>query len=1227
MVMRKMEGGRSIPNVEVGYAIVRGDDHFSVGVDAATKAMESVAEHALSVLLVHVRGDEGLPEVLAGISSIVDDAPVIGIVSEISPARGIEVSAVAIASPFLTLSIGIGSELSENWSKALKNAMKSDELTKYFGESREENWHSLVDVGRSAFGMVLTTEPEVGEPVDITSVLSELLSMSDNRIPFTGGSTLNISGDRTSSIIYNQEIHTDGLLVAVIETNLRIGTSMAHGFSSTEKKLTVTKVQGRTILELDGHPAEEELGKYGTIESINIGRVGAYGSIRHLLIEEVTPEGILISENLSKGTVLTILEPEGNDLEEAGFEAFNKALIRGSIEEPVLCLVFSSVYRRKMLGNQAANDIEMVRPSRPGMYIVGFDTGGEIGLTDEGANRYNHKTVSVLVLGQKLSYAAEVANQNKQLLGKLVIAEASQRTLLDLMPDAILATNKALKITHWNPQTQKLLGHEKESVLGLSVTEILHPRLRWTLENAAHQLLESGESSTSSFDAEVFRSDQSIVPVEVTLSFNPHEERYSFVIVFHDITEHKTLETILDRERRAYKSIAEAAINAPTIEDLCNQTLEGIMSTLGYDIGTFRLYDEERQVLVLTACIGIDSDTLEKELYVRPFEESGYLGTESAFSMQAVFSPNVREDPNLVGKDERIGRLGIEATVIWPVKSSTGDLLGILNIAAYTPKDDTEESRMFFEVLADMFATVIERRLTQEALSESESKVRTILQSMRDMVFVFDEDDQYIEAYYSDPSLVYGDPEEFMGKHLSEALPPSVADSLIRTAKRVRETKQPETLDYSLNIEGRTLWFSANISLHEDGKSIVSVSRDITARKDAEIALARRLEYEKALANISQSLLLSKEEIGGSLNYALDTLRKVTDASRVYIFENVVDKELGHSTRVMTESVQEGIEKEEDMYPGRLTAYRDGYSRWSKELSEGRYIVGLVEELPEQEQKKLLELGVKAILVIPLWVQDHWFGYIGFDDTKIKRHWTIDEIRLLRTAAEMISGYLVRQSTDAELKSSVRDLELYSSILRHDFANDIMRILNQIEAAEILGIDEQQLREIMKTSKVAAESMNQVLSVFQTESQKSRNRVRDLLEDVIEQAKKAHPSLTISLKLDEAAAAAEIAGGRLLPMVFSNLMRNAEDYAGVAANVSITARLLDREIEFVISDDGPGVDKSIRDRLFQAGASTTGGGLGLYLCKRVVVGYRGSMEYIKSNSSGAAFRIILPLAR
>ncbi|MFW9908053.1 MAG: PAS domain S-box protein [Candidatus Thorarchaeota archaeon] len=1224
-----MSASQGIPNIEVGYASVRGDDPFSVGVEVASKAIEDITDHPLSILLVHIKSEQSIHEVLQGISTITEDVPVMG--SSSSPRQGnqdqIEASAFAIASPFIAISVSVGKGFSNDTQKTVAQVLKSTEVSKYFDPTQEEMWRELVGIGKTVFGIILATEDKENPSDIMTDMLREFRKRSENRIAFVGGATLGISGGKLGQVIYNRNAYSDAILLAIIETNLRVGSAMAHGFSDTGEVLRISESKGNLVTKVNNRPVIEFIKSRRSSTGVTLGIADAYGSCRHVLVDQAPDQKSLkMTKQFPKGTELVILESEGNDLQEAGMDAFNKSVIRGNIENPILTLVFSNIYRRAILSNNSVDELGPIRQMRPSMHVVGFDTGFEIGLSDDGINLVNNRSVSIITLGQNLSYAAEVAIQNKELLGRVSAAEASQRALLDLMPDAILATNRSLKITHWNPQAQQLLGQTRDSSMGLNVASILHPRLRWILENTTTTLQNKGEASSTSFEAEVIKADNSMIPVEVTVSFNPHQERYAFVIAIHDITEHKTSEAILDRERKAYKAIAEAAINTATIEDLCKVTLQGIMDTLGYDIGTIRLFNEKNQSLILTACSGINEDEVEDELFVRPFSESGYLGSDSAYKMESIFSPNTRKDANLIGRSERLEKMGIEAVVIWPLKSSTGSILGVLNIASYTSKDDTEESRIFFEVLANMFVTVLERRITSEALAESEVKIRTILQSMRDLVFVFDGNDNYAEFYYSDPSLLYGDPDEIKGRHLSEALPPSVANEIIRTAKRVRETKKPQNIDYCLEIHGRKLWFSANISLHEDGESVVSVSRDITARKEAESALARRLEYEKALANISQSLLMEREEGKEAIRYALQVLREITSTARVYIFENTGDDVEGLSIRLMEESAAPEILEENVPYQERIVEYRTGHSRWSKELSQGKTVAGRLSDFPHGEKPPMIDFRSKSVLMLPIWVQGKWYGFMGFDDTGNERNWTDDEIRLLRTATEMISNYIGRISAEAELRSSLRDLELYSSILRHDFANDIMLILNQIEASEILGLDEQQLIAIMETSKIATDRMAQVLSVFRAENIQSINRVGDLLEVVVEQAEKAHPTIKITLQIGDDLGNAQISGGRLLPMVFSNLVRNAEEYAGENAELTITVNAFETNLEFLVDDNGPGVDPSIRDSLFQIGASTSGGGLGLYLCKRVIEGYSGTMEYVDTEDVGARFRITLPIA-
>ncbi|TET11941.1 MAG: HAMP domain-containing histidine kinase [Candidatus Thorarchaeota archaeon] len=49
----------------------------------------------------------------------------------------------------------------------------------------------------------------------------------------------------------------------------------------------------------------------------------------------------------------------------------------------------------------------------------------------------------------------------------------------------------------------------------------------------------------------------------------------------------------------------------------------------------------------------------------------------------------------------------------------------------------------------------------------------------------------------------------------------------------------------------------------------------------------------------------------------------------------------------------------------------------------------------------------------------------------------------------------------------------------------------------------------------------------------------------------------------------------------------------------------------------------MRDSFFQKGASTTGGGFGLHLSKKVIEGYGGSIELVPEDK-GTTYRILLP---
>ena len=73
---------------------------------------------------------------------------------------------------------------------------------------------------------------------------------------------------------------------------------------------------------------------------------------------------------------------------------------------------------------------------------------------------------------------------------------------------------------------------------------------------------------------------------------------------------------------------------------------------------------------------------------------------------------------------------------------------------------------------------VTERTRAEEALRESEERLRSIIASMDDLVFVLDREQRFVAFYQPNRrSTLYATPEEFMGRKLRDVLPTSVVDS------------------------------------------------------------------------------------------------------------------------------------------------------------------------------------------------------------------------------------------------------------------------------------------------------------------------------------------------------------------------------------------------------------------------------------------------------------------
>ena len=103
----------------------------------------------------------------------------------------------------------------------------------------------------------------------------------------------------------------------------------------------------------------------------------------------------------------------------------------------------------------------------------------------------------------------------------------------------------------------------------------------------------------------------------------------------------------------------------------------------------------------------------------------------------------------------------------------------------------------------------------------------------------------------------------------------------------------------------------------------------------------------------------------------------------------------------------------------------------------------------------------------------------------------------------------------------------------------------------------------------------------------------------------------------------------LLRQAFSNLCRNAlEACAGVRPHIVVEgSREGTGSLRVNVSDNGPGVDPKVADRIFRPFFTTKarGTGLGLALVQKIIVTHNGRIHAANSPSGGACLTVILPL--
>jgi len=210
---------------------------------------------------------------------------------------------------------------------------------------------------------------------------------------------------------------------------------------------------------------------------------------------------------------------------------------------------------------------------------------------------------------------------------------------------------------------------------------------------------------------------------------------------------------------------------------------------------------------------------------------------------------------------------------------------------------------------------------------------------------------------------------------------------------------------------------------------------------------------------------------------------------------------------------------------------------------------------------------------------------------------------------------------------------------------EVMAGLLKRQAAVADSPDAQSLlNDIIGEAKMANQIVHEALEfVRPIRLQVERTAIGDVLHSAVSlaESKVARRAIALHVKVEEGLPPIQ-GDHHQLCQLFTNLLINAFEALEGRGAVDLTARegvleedlhgtggdvLTTRTVVVEVADNGPGVPKELRDRIFNAFFTTKpqGSGLGLAIVRKVVDAHDGRID-IQTGAHGTRFRVTLPVS-
>ncbi|NOQ13180.1 MAG: PAS domain S-box protein [Methyloprofundus sp.] len=376
-----------------------------------------------------------------------------------------------------------------------------------------------------------------------------------------------------------------------------------------------------------------------------------------------------------------------------------------------------------------------------------------------------------------------------------------QAQVIDQIHDSVIVTDMQGIVNSWNTGAERLFGINKPDAIGRHIN-FIYPE-----------------------EEHAFLQNQLMIPL---LATGFHEARVRMLssncVIFHA---HVSLSLLYDEQHKpegiiGYFIDISSQVKAGQALRISEKNLETTLNSIGEAV---IVTDTEQRITRM--------NPVAEQLTEWPLVEALGQPVSHIFKLcDSQTGEKIACPVSKVVSDKKIIQLAHGSILI----TRSGSQLHIADSAAPI----LDETNHFMGVVL-VFNDVTRQYQTLQALYQSNLQFSAFVSAMPDIVFILDEQGQYLNIYGTKQHLLYQQASSVLHKYVTDILPPPQAEQILNTIQATLDSNKTQLVEYELVLAPGKRYFEGRVAPmlnRTDGsRQVLWVARDITEKKRALQAL------------------------------------------------------------------------------------------------------------------------------------------------------------------------------------------------------------------------------------------------------------------------------------------------------------------------------------------------------------------------------------------------------